>query len=72
MRDDYLKRSVKARIRRELKRGLKELDEKLQEAIRKYEKREITLEQYLKLRVELELKRIRIVMENLRKLSKAK
>ncbi|HDD56550.1 MAG TPA: hypothetical protein ENG18_00845 [Nitrososphaeria archaeon] len=72
MRDDYLKRSVKARIRRELKRGLKELDEKLQEAIRKYEKREITLEQYLKLRVELELKRIRIVMENLRKLSKAR
>lgn len=72
MKDDYLKRSVKARIRRELKRGLKELDEKLQEAIRKYEKREITLEQYLKLRVELELKRIRIVMENLRKLSKAR
>ena len=72
MKDDYLKRSVKARIKRELKRGLKELDEKLQEAIRKYEKREITLEQYLKLRVELELKRIRIVMENLRKLSKAK
>jgi len=72
MKDDYLKRSVKTRIRRELKRGLKELDEKLQEAIRKYEKREITLEQYLKLRVELELKRIRIVMENLRKLSKAR
>ena len=32
---------------------------------------EIAFEEYLRLRMELELKRIRIVMENLRRLSKA-
>ena len=51
---------------------MKELDDEIHEVIRRYEREEIKLEQYLKLRVELELKRIRIVMENLRRLSKAR
>jgi len=73
MMDDYLECSAKVkRLRKELKRGLGELDEKIHEAIRRYERGEIRLEQYLKLRVELELKRIGIVMENLRRLSKAR
>ena len=72
MKDDCPERSVRVRIRENLKRGLKELDDEIHEVIRRYERGEIELEQYLKLRVELELKRIRIVMENLRRLSKAR
>jgi len=72
MKDDCPERSVKERIKITLKRGLKELDDEIREAIRRYEGGEIRLEQYLKLRVELELKRNRIVMENLRRLSKAR
>ena len=72
MKDDCPERSVRVRIRENLKRGLKELDDEVHEVIRRYERGEIELDQYLKLRVELELKRIRIVMENLRRLSKAR
>ena len=72
MKDDCPECSVKERIKISLKRGLKELDDEICEAIRRYEEGEIGLEQYLKLRVELELKRIRIVMENLKRLSKAR
>lgn len=72
MKDDCPERSARVRIKENLKRGLKELDDEIHEVIRRYEREEIKLEQYLKLRVELELKRIRIVMENLRRLSKAR
>lgn len=64
---------MKARqIRRELKKGLEELDGKIRGLIRRYERKEIELERYLKLRVEIELKRIRTVMGNLKRLSKAR
>ena len=72
MKDSRPECSVKERIKGNLKRGLKELDDEIREAIRRYEGGKIELEQYLKLRVELELKRNRIVMENLRRLSKAR
>ena len=72
MKDDCPERWARVRIKENLKRGLKELDDEIHEVIRRYERGEIELEQYLKLRVELEFKRIRIVMENLRRLSKAR
>jgi len=68
MKDD---RSVRVKIKRDLKKGLGELDGEVDEVIRRYERGEITFEEYLRLRIELELKRTRTVMENLRRLSKA-
>ena len=69
MRDD---RSVRMKVREDLKKGLGELDGEVHEVIRRYERGEITFEEYLRLRIELELKRTRTVMENLRRLSKAR
>ena len=68
MKDD---RSVRVKIKKDLKKGLGELDGEIDEVIRRYERGEITFEEYLRLRIELELKRTRTVMENLRRLSKA-
>ena len=68
MKDD---RSVRVKVKRSLKKGLGELDRKVHDVIRKYERGEIAFEEYLRLRMELELKRIRVVMKNLRRLSKA-
>jgi len=68
MKDD---RSVRMKIKKDLKKGLGELDGKVHEVIGRYERGEISFEEYLRLRMELELKRIRVVMENLRRLSKA-
>jgi len=68
MRDD---RSVRMKVREDLKKGLGELDGEVHEVIRRYERGEITFEEYLRLRIELELKRTRTVMENLKRLSKA-
>ena len=68
MKDD---RSVRMKIKKNLKKGLGELDVEVHEVIGRYERREISFEEYLRLRMELELKRIRVVMENLRRLSKA-
>ena len=68
MKDD---RSVRMKIKKHLKKGLGELDGEVHEVIGRYERGEITFEEYLRLRMELELKRIRVVMENLRRLSKA-
>jgi len=68
MRDD---RSVRMKVKKDLKKGLGELDGEVDEVIRRYERGEITFEEYLRLRIELELKRTRTVMENLRRLSKA-
>ena len=67
MKDD---RSVRVKIKKGLKRGLGELDGEVDEVIRRYERGEITFEEYLRLRIELELKRTRTVMNNLRRLSK--
>ena len=67
MKDD---RSVRVKIKKDLKKGLGELDGEVHEVIRRYERGEITFEEYLRLRIELELKRTRTVMENLRRLSK--
>ncbi len=67
MKDD---RSVRVKIKKGLKKGLEELDGEVHEVIRRYERGEITFEEYLRLRIELELKRTRTVMENLRRLSK--
>jgi len=69
MKDD---RSVRMKVKKDLKKGLGELDGEVDEVIRRYERGEITFEEYLRLRIELELKRTRIVMENLRRLSKAR
>jgi len=69
MKDD---RSVRMKVKKDLKRGLGELDGEVDEVIRRYERGEITFEEYLRLRIELELKRTRTVMENLRRLSKAR
>ena len=68
MKDD---RSVRMKVKKDLKKGLGELDGEVDEVIRRYERGEITFEEYLKLRIELELKRTKTVMENLRRLSKA-
>ena len=68
MRDD---RSVRMKVKKDLKKGLGELDGEVDEVIRRYERGEITFEEYLRLRIELELKRTKTVMENLRRLSKA-
>ena len=68
MKDD---RSVRVKIKKDLKKGLGELDGEVDEVIRRYERGEITFEEYLRLRIELELKRTKTVMENLRRLSKA-
>jgi len=68
MKDD---RSVRMKVKKDLKKGLGELDGEVDEVIRRYERGEITFEEYLRLRIELELKRTRTVMENLRRLSKA-
>ena len=68
MKDD---RSVRVKIKKDLKKGLGELDGEVDEVIRRYERGEISFEEYLRLRIELELKRTRTVMENLRRLSKA-
>jgi len=68
MKDD---RSVRMKIKRILRKGLGELDGEVHEVIGRYERGEISFEEYLRLRIELELKRIRVVMENLRRLSKA-
>jgi len=67
MKDD---RSVRVKIKKGLKKGLEELDGEVHEVIRRYERGEITFEEYLRLRIELELKRTRTVTENLRRLSK--
>jgi len=64
-------RSVRMKVKKDLKKGLGELDGEVDEVIRRYERGEITFEEYLRLRIELELKRTRTVMENLRRLSKA-
>jgi len=68
MKDD---RSVRMKVKKDLKRGLGELDGEVHEIVRRYERGEITFEEYLRLRIQLELKRNRTVMENLRRLSKA-
>jgi|GEM_PF-5012055 len=68
MRDD---RSVRMKVKEDLKKGLGELDGEVDEVIRRYERGEIKLGEYLRLRIELELKRTKTVMENLRRLSKA-
>jgi len=68
MKDD---RSVRMKVKKDLKKGLGELDGEIDEVIRRYERGEITFEEYLRLRIELELKRTKTVMENLRRLSKA-
>ena len=68
MKDD---RSVRMKIKKDLRKGLGELDGEVHEVIGRYERGEISFEEYLRLRIELELKRIRVVMENLRRLSKA-
>ena len=68
MKDD---RSVRMKVKKDLKKGLGGLDGEVHEVIRGYERGEITFEEYLRLRIELELKRARTVMENLRRLSKA-
>ena len=67
MRDD---RSVRMKVKEDLKKGLGELDGEVDEVIRRYERGEITFEEYLRIRIELELKRTRTVMNNLRRLSK--
>ena len=67
MKDD---RSVRVKIKKGLKKGLEELDGEVHEVIRRYERGEITFEEYLRIRIELELKRTRTVMNNLRRLSK--
>ena len=67
MKDD---RSVRMKVKKDLKKGLGKLDGEVHEIIRRYERGEITFEEYLRLRIELELKRTRTVMENLRRLSK--
>ena len=67
MKDD---RSVRMKVKKDLKRGLGELDGEVHEIVRRYERGEITFEEYLRLRIQLELKRNRTVMENLRRLSK--
>ena len=69
MKDD---RSVRMKVKKDLKKGLGKLDGEVHEIIRRYERGEITFEEYLRLRIELELKRTRTVMENLRRLSKAR
>ena len=68
MRDD---RSVRMKVKKDLKNGLGGLDGEVHQVIRGYERGEITFEEYLRRRIELELKRARTVMENLRRLSKA-
>ena len=68
MKDD---RSVRVKIKKGLKKGLEELDGEVHEVIRRYERGETSFEEYLRLRIEFELKRTRTVMENLRRLSKA-
>ena len=68
MKDD---RSVRMKVKKDLKKGLGGLDGEVHQVIRGYERGEITFEEYLRLRIQLELKRARIVMENLRRLSKA-
>ena len=69
MKDD---RSVRMKVKKDLKKGLGKLDGEVHEIIRRYERGEITFEEYLRLRIELELKRTRTVMGNLRRLSKAR
>jgi len=69
MKDD---RSVRMKVKKDLKKGLGKLDGEVHEIIRRYERGEITFEEYLRLRIELELKRTKTVMENLRRLSKAR
>ena len=65
-------RSVRMKVKKDLKKGLGELDGEVDEVIRRYERGETSFEEYLRLRIELELKRTRTVMENLRRLSKAR
>ncbi|MCD6260527.1 MAG: hypothetical protein J7J28_01880 [Thaumarchaeota archaeon] len=62
---------MRMKVKEDLKKGLGELDGEVDEVIRRYEREEITLGEYLRLRIELELKRTKTVMENLRRLSKA-
>ena len=69
MKDD---RSVRMKIKRILRKGLGDLDRKVHEVIGRYERGEISFEEYLRLRMELELRRTKIVMENLRRLSRAR
>lgn len=69
MKDD---RSVRMKVKKDLKKGLGKLDGEVDEVIRRYERGEVTFEEYLRLRIELELKRTRTVMGNLRRLSKAR
>jgi len=69
MKDD---RSVRMKIKRILRKGLGDLDGKVHEVIGRYERGEISFEEYLRLRMELELRRTKIVMENLRRLSRAR
>jgi len=60
--------SVRDRVRAMLRAGLKEVDERIREAVEKYRRGELDRESYIRLRCELELEKGRRALENLRKM----
>jgi hypothetical protein len=59
---------VHDRIRTMLRAGLKEVDERIREAVERYRRGELDRESYVKLRCELELEKGRRVLKNLRRM----
>jgi|YelNatPaOPRAMG01_1025707.scaffolds.fasta_scaffold18907_7 hypothetical protein len=59
---------VHDRIRTMLRVGLKEVDERIREAVERYRRGELDRESYIKLRCELELEKGRRVLKNLRRM----
>jgi hypothetical protein len=59
---------VHDRIRTMLRAGLKEVDERIREAVERYRRGELDRESYIKLRCELELEKGRRVLKNLRRM----
>ena len=60
--------SVRDRVRAMLRAGLKEVDERIREAMERYRRGELDRESYIRLRCELELEKGRRVLENLRRM----
>lgn len=60
--------SVRDKIRAMLRAGLKDVDERMREAVERYRRGVIDRESYIRLRCELELEKGRRVLENLRRM----
>jgi len=58
---------ARERIRRELRAGLNDLDERIREAVSRYLRGELSLREYLDLRSRLEAEKEKKVLENLRR-----